>query len=90
VEFTAKYDPEKGRGRGWIIELGPDDFVLAGPGFKVNFRELEGPPRDAEILTLEEGTFEGERWVPARRLNGDELHVELPEQSKILRTRLLR
>jgi hypothetical protein len=88
VEFTGKYDPEKERGRGLIIELGPDDFVVAGARFKVNFRELEGPPRDAEFLTLEEGTFEGERWVPSRRLNGDELHVELPEQSKILRARL--
>jgi hypothetical protein len=88
VEFTAKYDPEKGRGWGLIIEMGPDDFVVAGSGFKVTFRELEGPPRDAQILTLEEGTFEGERWVPARRLNGDELHVELPEQSRILRVRL--
>jgi hypothetical protein len=56
---------------------------------EVSFRELEGPPRDAEILTLEEGTFDGERWVTTRRLNGDELHVELPEQSKILRVRLL-
>ena len=90
VEFTGKYDPEKGRGCGLIIELGPDDFVVAGARFKVNFRELEGPPRDAKFLTLEEGTFEGERWVPSRRLNGDELHVELPEQSKILRARLRR
>jgi len=90
VVFTGKYDPEKARGRGLIIEMGPDDFVVAGARFKVNFRELEGPPRDTEFLTLEEGTFEGERWVPSRRLNGDELHVELPEQSKILRARLLR
>ena len=90
VEFTAKYDPEKGRGCGLIIELGPDDFVVAGSGFKVNFRELEGPSRDAQILMLEEGTFQGERWVSARRLNGDELHVELPEQSKILRVQMLR
>jgi hypothetical protein len=90
VEFTGKYDPDKARGRGLIIELGPDDFVVAGARFKVNFRELEGPPRDATFLTLEEGTFEGERWAPSRRLNGDELHVELPEQSKILRARLLR
>jgi hypothetical protein len=90
VEFTAKYDPEKGRGRGLIIEMGPDDFVVAGSGFKVSFAELEGPPRDAQFLTIEEGTFEGERWVSTRRLNGDELHVELPEQSRILRVRLLR
>jgi hypothetical protein len=90
VEFTAKYDPEKGRGCGLLIELGPDDFVVAGSGLKVNFRHLEGPPRDAHILTLEEGTYQGERWVSARRLNGDELHVDLPEQSRILRVRLLR
>jgi hypothetical protein len=90
VEFTTKYDPEKGRGGGLIIELGADEFVVAGSGFKVNFRELEGPRRDAQILMLEEGTFEGERWVSARRLNGDELHVELSEQSRILRVRLLR
>jgi hypothetical protein len=90
VNFTGKYDPEKGRGSGLIIELGPDDFVVAGSMFKVKFRALEGAPRDAEFLTLEEGTFEGDRWVPSRRLNGDELHVELPEQSKILRARLLR
>jgi len=89
VEFTAKYDPEKGRGSGLIIELGPNDFVVAGAGFNVNFRALEGPPHDARILTIEEGTFEGERWVPTRRLNGDELHVDLPEQAKILRVRLL-
>jgi hypothetical protein len=89
VEFTAKYDPEKGRGRGLIIELGPEDFVVAGSGFKLSFREMEGWQRDAQILTLEEGTFEGERWVSARRLNGDELHVELPEQSRILRVRVL-
>lgn len=90
VEFTAKYDPEKGRGCGLIIELGPDDVVVAGSGFRVNFRELQGPPREVQVVAIEEGTFEGERWAPARRLNGDELHVDLPDHAKILRVRLLR
>jgi hypothetical protein len=90
VEFTGPYNPEKARGRGMIIELGADDFVVVGARFKATFRELEGPPRDAQFLSIEEGTFEGERWIPTRRMNGDELHVELPEKSKILRVRLLR
>jgi len=90
VEFTAKYDPEKGRGCGLLIELGPDDFVVAGSGLKVDFRQAEGPSRDTHILSLEEGTFRGESWVSTRRLNGDELHIDLPEQSRILRVRLLR
>lgn len=75
---------------GIIIELSPDDYVVAGSGFYVDFRELEGPPRNAEMLSLEEGTFQGDQWVSARRLNGDEFHVYLPEKARILRVRLMR
>ena len=87
VDFTVPMNLESGRGRGIIIELAPRDYIVAGAGFKVNFRELEGPMRDAQILSLEEGTFEGEKWVPTRRLNGDELNVSLPPKAKILRVR---
>jgi hypothetical protein len=90
VSFTKPYTPEGPRGRGMIIELAPDDYVVVGAGFRVEFRELTGPPRDARFLSLEGGTFEGEHWIPTRRLNGDELHVSLPEKAKILRVRLLR
>jgi beta-galactosidase GanA len=89
VDFTKPYSPEGSRGRGMIVELAPDDYVVVGAGFTVAFRELTGPPHDAQFLSLEEGTFEGERWISTRRLNGDELHVLLPEKAKILRVRLL-
>jgi hypothetical protein len=88
VEFTVPFDPIKGRGRGIVIELAPDDYVIAGAGFNVNFRELVGPLRDSQLLSLEEGTFEGDRWVSHKRLNGDELHVSLPAKAAILRARL--
>ena len=90
VDFTKPYDPRGPGGCGLIVELGNDDFVVAGAKFKLEFRELEGPPREARILTLEEGVFEGERWVPVRRLNGDELRVSFAERSRILRVRLAR
>jgi hypothetical protein len=88
VNFTKPYEPRGPVGRGMMIELASDDFLVAGAGFKVEFRELEGPPRDARFLTIEEGTFEGERWAPVRRLNGDELQVSFPERSTTLRVRL--
>ena len=88
VSFTKPYEPRGPVGRGMMIELASDDFLVAGAGFKVEFRELEGPPRDARFLTIEEGTFEGERWAPVRRLNGDELQVSFPERSTTLRVRL--
>jgi hypothetical protein len=90
VEFTASFDPAKGRACGMIIELAPDDFILVGTGFDVTFRELEGPLRDAELISIEEGTFKGEQWSAYRRLNGDERHVSLPERSTILRVRVAR
>ncbi len=90
VEFTIPFNPEQGRGIGMIVELAPDDFVVAGAGLKVTFRELDGPPRDAELLSIEEGTFDRLNWVPARRRNGDERNVSLPEKSTILRVRVAR
>ena len=90
VEFTVPFNPVASRGRGMIIELAPDDYIIAGAGFKLTFRELTGPLRDAQLLSLEEGTFEGDRWVCHRRLNGDELNVSLPPKAKILRARLVR
>jgi hypothetical protein len=91
IDFTATFDPSKGgRACGMIIELAPDDFVVMGTGFDVTFREMEGPLRDAQLISIEEGTFQGEQWIPSRRLNGDERHVSLPERSTILRVRVAR
>jgi hypothetical protein len=90
VEFTIPFNPEKGRGKGMIIELTSDEFLVVGNGFRVTFRELDGPPRDAQLLSIDEGTFDGQKWVQAKRWNGDERHVALPEKSTVLRVRVLR
>ncbi len=76
-------------GRGIIVELAPDALVIAGTGFHVALLELTGSPRDAEILSLEEGTFDGKQWMRARRLNGDELQLTFTEKARTLRVRLL-
>jgi hypothetical protein len=90
IDFTATFDPVKGRACGMLIELAPDDFVVMGTGFDVTFRETEGPLRDAQLISIEEGTFDKDQWVPTRRLNGDERHVSLPDKSTILRVRVAR
>ncbi|UWZ82286.1 GH35 family beta-galactosidase [Occallatibacter riparius] len=90
IDFTASFDPAKGRASGMIIELAPDDFVVMGTGFDVTFRELDGPLRDAQLISIEEGTFQEQKWIPSRRLNGDERHVSLPERATILRVRVAR
>ena len=56
-----------------FIAVGPDEYVMASSG-PVNVRfspNTPGPPV-AGIDSIEEGTFVDGRWVPGRRLNGDE------------------
>jgi len=65
------------RAGGIIIKLAADRFVIAGEGFHINFAELKGMPRNAEYLSVEEGTFDGDQWARTRVLNGDEESVTL-------------
>lgn len=92
--FGPPTPPQSGRmaprGGGIIIELAPDDYIVAGSGFRLDFRNLEGPKRTPQFLSIEEGTYRGTQWVPEQRLNGDEEHVDLFRRPGILRVRLVR
>ena len=78
------------RAGGIILELAPDDYIVAGFGFSLAFQEMEGPPRNPEFLSIEEGTFQDAKWIARQRLNGDELRVTLFAGPRILRVRLRR
>ena len=78
--------PKRGRNTetgayGLIIEEAPDRFLLAGHGFDVHFGYKERA--NSGMLEVWEGTFDADgRWLPGRRLNGDETgggyRVQLP------------
>jgi hypothetical protein len=57
-------------GFGLIFPTGRDEFVGVGKGFRVSFTSRSGP--HAGIATVDEGAFVEGKWVPGRRLNGDE------------------
>jgi hypothetical protein len=55
-----------------FIATGPDEYFVAGSGVTVTFSpNTPGPPL-AGLATVEEGTFVNGRWVPGRRLAGDD------------------
>ena len=59
-----------------IISTGPDEFFVAGKGLDILFEpNTPGDLPLAAIDFVDEGTFSGEKWMPARRLNGDEVHT---------------
>jgi hypothetical protein len=56
-----------------FIALGPDEYLAAGSGaVEVTFSPNTPGPPTAGILSIDEGTYVDGRWVPGRRLNGDE------------------
>ena len=56
-----------------VIQLGPDEFLIAGSDVRLRFG-LDQPQAgdNAQFLYVEEGTFENGRWVMKRRWNGDQ------------------
>jgi beta-galactosidase GanA len=58
-------------GYGLIMATGTDEFLGAGKGFRVSFTPVGSAPR-VGIASIDEGVFQDGKWVPGRRLNGDE------------------
>ena len=82
--------PNKDRpvGGAALIQLGPDEFLLAGSEVRIGFGLAE--PKDGDnvlFLSVEEGTFEDGRWVMQRRWNGDQtdygLNLSAPTLLKV-------
>jgi beta-galactosidase GanA len=66
---------ETGTYGGMIIQVAPEEYLIAGQGITVTFQPVgDGPPL-AGIDSAWEGTFvAGGKWVPGRLLNGDQTH----------------
>jgi hypothetical protein len=60
------------RGFGLVIATGQDEFLVAGSGVGIHFAARTPGPRHTRILSVDEGRFKEGRWIPGRRMNGDE------------------
>jgi Domain of unknown function (DUF5597)/Glycosyl hydrolases family 35 len=78
------YDIEASLGRGVtiaggiIINTGPDEYLVAGKGLDILFTLTDkGDLPLVAIEAIDEGTFKDGKWIPGRRLNGDEEHTSI-------------
>jgi hypothetical protein len=55
-----------------VINIGADEFAIAGQGVSVTFAPDTPGPKVAGIGTIDEGAYEKGTWIPGRRINGDE------------------
>ncbi|PXY46681.1 GH35 family beta-galactosidase [Flavobacterium hydrophilum] len=84
-EFTFKHDytlnwSDGAKDEIWpmtsaiIIEIGADEFYIAGSGIVVTFKPLKNKSLNAGILKTDQGRFENDVWKTVRHFNGDQTH----------------
>ena len=68
---TEKKAPFAG---GILFATGPDEFIAVGRDFELTFTPTSPDPQKprVDLAFMEEGSFVNAKWVPSRRLNGDE------------------
>ena len=59
---------------GIVIAVGPDEFICVGTGLVVTFEDATPSDQTVGILSVDEGRYDDGRWIPGRRLNGDQTH----------------
>ncbi len=58
---------------GLIIAVAPDEFYVAGTGIVMIF-DAKATNKKAGFISIDEGKFQNGKWVPGRRMNGDQNH----------------
>jgi len=85
LEIDYQKDKAGNPAYGLVINLGPDEFLVAGSGLSIHFGARAAGPRYTRILSIDELWYDGPRapgsfsstaktrgLTPGRRINGDE------------------
>ena len=72
---TKRRDPADlpERGYGMIMQLAPDEFLVAGGNLRPSFAANSPGLAMVSLATVEEGEFADGKWQPGRTLKGDEI-----------------
>ena len=72
---NPKLTPDTGKAGGMIIQIGAEQYLIAGRGITVTMKPVGDGPSLAGIASAHGGEFDPQRgWVPGRLLNGDQTH----------------
>lgn len=88
MKFPPNPKKDEPVGGAALIQLGRDEFLLAGSDVRISFGLAQPSSGEAaQFLDVEEGTFVNGRWVMARRWNGDQtdygLNLDAPTLLKV-------
>jgi hypothetical protein len=59
-----------------VVSTGPDEYFIAGRDVQVVFTPNTPGPEIAGLARAETGRFANGKWIPGRRVNGDDVVLE--------------
>ena len=62
---------------GIIMNPAPDEYIIYGKDIQFSFLPVTPGPAIAGIAHVDEGIFDNGKWIPGRRLNGDEIFLDI-------------
>jgi hypothetical protein len=80
-DLLISYHQTEGAGRGLLIQQAPNEFLLVGVGFSVQFRRPRPSGEALAVVSAEWGRYEGEHWItlhPVRRERDEALGAPIP------------
>jgi hypothetical protein len=69
-------NPVPALGYAIVISVGPDEYFVAGRDVQITFTPNTPGPEIAGLARVETGKFVDGRWIPGRRVNGDDVVLE--------------
>jgi hypothetical protein len=88
IRFHGPREAGKTPGGGLIIAVSPEEYIVAGQGFSVDFLPRAGGLPHVDFLSLDEGEYRNGQWIQGRRLNGDEYRLRLRGKPQVCRVEL--
>jgi hypothetical protein len=74
-----------------IIQAGEDEFYIVGKDIRIGYALAEkNSILNAVTELVEEGTFRDNKWIPGRRINGDETYFLRFNEVKCVRVKLFK
>ena len=82
-DLVIHYISREGAGRGMAIQLGENEFLLLGTGFRVTFQRPypDGTPRREKSVV--KGEYVGDRWVPLHLMEGKHAYFLEPGVARV-------
>ncbi len=82
---TNRRNPPPTLGYAIVVAVGPDEYFVAGRDIQVTFTPNTPGPEIAGLARAEWGKFVNGKWIPGRRVNGDDVVLEYDQAAAAAR-----